>query len=110
MKQIEFTVPAGCDLAQAERRIERICQVRGLQCAKKGTVSAHRGSIHWHYKRPKQNGTLELTLWPSERRLWAAVHENRKADWIEAELAALRSEIEEALARVASASRRAGGS
>jgi hypothetical protein len=97
MKQIEFTVPAGCDLASAEKMIERLCEQRGLQCAKKGRVSAHPGSIHWHYKRPKQSGTLELTLWPREQRLWAAVHENRRADWVDPELISLRGEIEAAL-------------
>jgi len=53
--------------------------------------------IHWHYKREKQKGTLELTLFPAHRRLWAKVAEGRKAPWIDLELPPLRREVEKKL-------------
>lgn len=97
MKEVEFTVPMNCDLGKADKLVEEICVRRGLQLAMKGTSASYPGSIHWHYKQPKQKGTLELTLFPLERRLWAKVQEGRKAPWIDEELPRLRRAIESAL-------------
>jgi len=97
MEQIEFSVPAGCDLGKAGALIERICARHGLEAAMKGTLRSFPGSIHWHYKKPRQKGTLELTFLRTERRIWASIHTNRKAPWIEETLARVRAAIEQAL-------------
>jgi hypothetical protein len=97
MREVEFSVPPKCDLKLAERLIEDICARRGLQMAMKGSQSTFPGSIHWHYKRERQKGTLELTLFPAHRRLWAKVAEGRKAAWIDLELPRLRRELEKKL-------------
>jgi hypothetical protein len=89
MREVEFSVPQKCDLKLAERLIEEICGGRGLQVAMKGSQSKFPGSIHWHYKREKQKGTLELTLFPANRWLWAKVAEGRKAPWIDFGIAAV---------------------
>jgi len=96
MREVEL-VPQKCDLKLAERLIEAICADRGLQVAIKGSQSKFPGSIHWHYKREKQKGTLELTLFPAHQRLWAKVAEGRKAAWIDLELPRLRREVEKKL-------------
>ena len=67
MEQIEFSVPARCDVRKAEALIERVCAAHGLQAAMKGKLSSYPGSIHWHYKKRAEKGTLELTLLPRER-------------------------------------------
>jgi len=63
----------------------------------KGAQASFLGSIHWHYKRKGQKGTLELTLYAAERRLWAQVQEGRKAPWIDEELPRLQRAIEREL-------------
>jgi hypothetical protein len=97
MREVEFSVPRKCDLKLAERLIENICAGRGLQMAMKGSQATFPGSIHWHYKREKQKGTLELTLFPSQRRIWAKVAEGRRAAWINSELPQLRRQVEKEL-------------
>ena len=97
MEQIEFSVPPRCDLMKVDALIERVCAAHGLHAAMKGRLATYPGSIHWHYKKPKEKGTLELTLLPSERRLWAAIHTNRQAPWIAEALNKLRADIERAL-------------
>ncbi len=97
MRQIEFDVPERCNLARAESLIESVCAAHGLDLAMKGSLAAYPSSIHWHYKQPKQKGTLELTLLGADRRVWAQVHTNRDAPWIEASLSRIRKEIERGL-------------
>jgi len=97
MQQIEFSVPPRCDLRKADALIERICAAHGLHAAMKGKLATYPGSIHWHYKKSTGKGTLELTLLPSKRRIWAAIHTNRQAPWIEEVLHKVRADIERAL-------------
>ena len=94
MQVVEFKVPARCDLRKAERCIEAVCARHGLHAAMKASLAAFPGSIHWHYKNPKEKGTLELTLFPRDRRIWAQVHTGRAAPWIEAVLPKVRRDIE----------------
>jgi len=97
MKEIEFRVPRECDLTRARRIIEQTCERRGLQAAMKGSLAKYPGSTHWHYKKPRHSGTLELTLYLPARRIWAQVQKSRWALWIDIELPQLRHEIEAAL-------------
>ena len=97
MQQIEFTVPKQTDLKNADALIEGVCAAHGLHAAMKGTLATYPGSIHWHFKKTKEKGTLELTLLCADRRIWASIHSNRTAPWIEESLSQLRAEIERAL-------------
>ena len=106
MRQIEFKVPPHCDLARAERLIEKACAAHGLLAAMKGSLATYAGSVHWHYKQPKQKGTLELTLLRAQRRIWAQVHTNRTAPWIDALLPRVQDDIEKALETAANRTRR----
>lgn len=45
------------------------------------TLKKFSGSVHWHLHKPREKGTLEATWWPTERRFWFSIHENRRADW-----------------------------
>ena len=102
MREIEFAVPRNADLTQAAKLIEKICAQHELILAMKGSLTAYHGCVHWHYKRQKQKGTLELTLFARDRRVWAKVQEGRKAPWIDEELLALQWAIERALQAAAS--------
>jgi hypothetical protein len=97
MREIDFAVPLNADLGRAERLIEGICARRGLLLAMKGSLSSYPGCVHWHYKRQNKKGTLELTLFARERRVWAKVQEGRKAPWIDEELPGLQLAIERTL-------------
>lgn len=65
--------------------IEACCEALYLTQTLRSTLGKFPGCTHWHYKlgRPqgKAKGTLEITLWPKQHRLWLALHENRKTDW-----------------------------
>jgi hypothetical protein len=102
MREFKFHVPRTCDLGRAERLIERVCNEHGLQLGMKGTQAKFPGSIHWHFKRPRQKGTLELTIFIPERRIWAQVQDGRRAPWIDDELPVLQRTIEKGLKSLAS--------
>lgn len=102
VKEIEFTVPHDADLTQAVKLIEKICAQYDLILAMKGSLAAYPGCVHWHYKRQNQKGTLELTLFARDRRVWAKVQDGRKAPWIDEDLPALQWAIERALPAAAS--------
>ena len=97
MKEIQFKVPRDCELTCTEQWIETACICQGLDLAMKGSLAAYPGSIHWHYRKQGQKGTLELTLYIRERRIWAKIQDGRKAAWINAALPPLRKAIEEQL-------------
>jgi hypothetical protein len=97
MREIDFAVPHTADLARAERLIEKICARPGVVLAMKGSPSSYPGCVHWHFQRQKQKGTLELTLFARDRRVWAQVQHGRKAPWIDEELPGLQLDIERAL-------------
>ena len=97
MKDVEFLVPRGSNLEDAEEKIEKSCAGRGLRMMMKKPLGKFPGSIHWHYKKNSEPGTLELTLWCEKHRVWATIHDNRSAEWIEEELPGLRKAIEREL-------------
>jgi hypothetical protein len=92
--ELEFAVPEQYDMAGAEKLIEKVCAGRGLGVAMKGSLKGYPGCVHWHYKRPGHKGTLEITVYPEARRIWAQVQDGRRAPWIDAELPRLQREIE----------------
>ena len=77
--------------------MERCFGEAGLRVAMKGTLAAHKGCVHWHLKRGKERGTLEVTLWPAQRRVWLSVHANRGAEWVEGALRDLAGALPRAL-------------
>jgi len=97
MREVEFAVPKNCDVRKSPRLIEEVCARRGLQLAMKGSLATYPGSVHWHYKKQNQKGTLELTLHAPGHRIWAKVQAGRKAPWIDAELPRLKRAIESEL-------------
>jgi hypothetical protein len=63
--------------------VTEIACEQGLQLASEGRLSKYSGSTHWHFTRPERPGTLEVTLWPREERLWVHYHSNRTGDgWV----------------------------
>jgi hypothetical protein len=77
--------------------VERICLLEGLEISLKGTLAGYPGSVHWHFKKGKPPGTLELTWWEREKRLWFKVAAGRSAGWVDEMAEKLRERIEQAL-------------
>ena len=77
----EIDLPRSYSLADAARAIEEVCDTEGLRVGTRGTLATHPGSIHWHYKKGRETGTLEVTLLNRERRILLSVAQNRIAPW-----------------------------
>jgi hypothetical protein len=80
---LEFEVTVG-DWTHPERlvaAVEATAAAEGLVPTMKGTLAGYPGCIHWHWKRGAERGVLEVTLWPSGRRLWLSIHANRSGAW-----------------------------
>ena|ERR1044071_5043132 len=62
--------------------ISEVAAVFELTVTSDGALKSLPGSRHWHLKRAKQRGTLEITHWPQEGRLWVCYHSNRAGSWV----------------------------
>ena len=69
----------------------------GLIVTMRGSLKSFPGSTHWHLKRGRGRGTLELTWWPVRRRLWIKVQAGRTAPWIDEVSPQIKRKIESRL-------------
>jgi hypothetical protein len=82
MQNIEIELPPKANLSKVEKTIEASLAAVGLEVSLRGTLKKFPGCTHWHAKSPGQSGTLELTLWPQQHRVWITIQNGRTADWI----------------------------
>jgi hypothetical protein len=109
MVEIDLRMPMIGDAAAVIRRVDSVMASHGLSLAMKGSVKSYPGATHWHWKNGQQPGTLEMTYWPANRRLWLKVQAGRKAKWIGQIIPKLRAAFEMASPPAsAAASRRSG--
>ena len=94
MTELDIALPPAPNFPHIERSVDEACIAAGLTLHSKSTLKQYRGCVHWHIRKGKQNGTLEITLWPQAKRLWFVVHDNRRAAWIDEAVAQLKPEIE----------------
>ena len=97
MIEVELQVPADAKSDSVVKVVEQVCTANNLTCALKGTLASYPGCIHWHFKKKKEKGTLEITWWESENRLWFKVANGRVGEWIDEMLPKLKMEIESSL-------------
>ncbi len=95
MLEIEVRVPSR--VHSVPQTIERLCSLEELEVSRKGTLAKYPGCVHWHLKKGRQPGTLELTWWERENRLWFKVAAGRTGAWIDETLRRLPGRIEQAL-------------
>ena len=100
MLRVEVLVPKKTDQRRVVRLIERLCTKEGLQQRIKRSLQTYPGSVHCHYGRKGLAGTVEVTFWPSESKIWLDVHENRKAPWTTESVEKLEREIRSNLNKV----------
>jgi hypothetical protein len=72
-----------------------------LNVTMRGTLKSYPGSTHWHIKRDRARGTLEITWWPQRRRLWIKIQSGRTAPWIDEIAPQFKQKIESHLHRLA---------
>ena len=80
MLEVELQIPDSAESEAVLRIVEQVCASNELTCSLKGTLVSYPGSIHWHFKQGKQKGTLEITWWESEQRLWFKVASGRTSE------------------------------
>ena len=96
MRRIRISIADNASMPSAAR-IERAIDRCGLGVSMRGTLAKYPGCAHWHLKKGRERGTLEVTLWPSERRLWLSVQSGRTAPWIDEAIKQLKAALAELL-------------
>jgi hypothetical protein len=97
MIEVELQIPGGIETESVIRIIEQVCASNELTCRLNGTLVSYPGSIHWHFKRGKQKGTVEITWWEGGHRLWFKVADRRAGAWIFKSIPQLKEQIEKLL-------------
>ncbi len=97
MYEFDIALPSGTDFEHVTTTVEWVAAERALELALKSSLAAHKGSIHWHFRRAGQAGTLEITWWPSGPRLWLKVATRRSGQWVYGELEPLAHALHQAL-------------
>jgi len=97
MIEVELQIPADTKSDSVVRVVEQVCSQNDLTCVVKGPLASYPGCIHWHFKKDKRKGTLEITWWEDENRLWFKVANGRRGKWIDEALPKLKQEIEGSL-------------
>ncbi len=69
----------------------------GLVASLLGGLRTFPGSAHWHLKRGAEAGTIEVTFWPKENRLWLSVQARRTSPWVRQVLPKLRAALARSL-------------
>lgn len=77
MISTEVRLPPNAWLEKIKKLVERTCRDSKLDLKMKCPLVEYPDSVHCHYKNGKQVGTLEITLWKKEKRLWFSVQERR---------------------------------
>jgi hypothetical protein len=98
MTHVEISVTAAAwDDAAVVAAIEGVMHAQGLLQSLKSSLRSYDGCVHWHYKRRAAAGTIEVTAWPAERRVWLSVQSGRAAGWIDGMLPQIRAALESSL-------------
>jgi hypothetical protein len=84
----------GTSRVDPRQAIQEAAQASGLVTAQVTTLAKYPGSIHWHFKRGKDRGTLEATYWPDQKRVWLSYRSGREADWINPTIQQLKRFVE----------------
>jgi hypothetical protein len=97
MNEVEIQTPPAIQSDVLIRQVEQVCADNELTLTLKGTLLTYPGCVHWHFKKHNLTGTLEITWWENEHRLWFKVADHRKGTWIEEGLPVLKKKIEQSL-------------
>ena len=94
MIEVELQIPVSAKSNSVVKIVEQVSNANGLTQVLKGTLASYPGSVHWHFKKNKEKGTLEITWWKIESRLWFKVAKGRMGEWVDEILPKLKRQIE----------------
>jgi hypothetical protein len=97
MEEYPIKVGLPFDAKRVEIAVEQSSRDLGLVESMRGTLAKYPGCVHWHFKKPRVSGTLEVTSWPSANRLWITVQQGRRAEWLEEAAPAMERSLRTAL-------------
>lgn len=63
--------------------VEQCCAVTGLTVTMRGSLKSLSANQHWHYKKGKEKGTLEITWLTTTDEIILSCKKNRSGAWIE---------------------------
>jgi hypothetical protein len=95
MLDFVFNIPPNADPSQVEALVESMVSLERLEMTMKSSLAKHPGSVHWHFRKPEERGTLEITWSPRENKLWASIQAGRRAEWIEPCVLRIKARVEE---------------
>lgn len=94
MREIHVEVPQDWPTASVLGKVGAVLEASELILASSSTLKSLLGSTHWHLQNGADKGTLELTWWPHNRRLWFSVHANREGPWIDDAIGLLSADLQ----------------
>jgi hypothetical protein len=94
MREADLRLPA-IDERRIEQAIDDAIAASGLWVSQRGTLKKCPGCVHWHVRNGREAGTLEVTFWPSEQRVWFTVQRGRAAGWITDGMRRIRRAIQD---------------
>lgn len=95
----DFDLAPGISLSDAARSIEECALAEELRVTLRETLPQYPGSLHWHWKRGREAGILEITLLNRERRITLAVEANRAGTWTTETLQRMSDTLRQKLGR-----------
>jgi hypothetical protein len=97
MIEWEINIAGAWNDSTISRAVERVAKAHELSAQLKCELRSFPGSVHWHFKKPRESGTIEITMWPQKRRLWMSVQSGRQARWIGDAVPTMINELQRAL-------------
>jgi hypothetical protein len=94
MKEIEVKIVAIADVSRLEMIVANVASKHNLFVSLKGSLAKYPGCVHWHFKREREKGTLEITFWPFKHRLWLKMQAGRTGPWMKEIAPQIKNEIE----------------
>jgi hypothetical protein len=86
VRDTEIPLPVKTDCEKLIRFVDEALVERELRVTLRDGLKKFPGCIHWHVKKGRMPGTLEITVWPEQCRAWFTIHDGRAADWLDDEI------------------------
>jgi hypothetical protein len=90
---VPFSLPESIPSGEVSVVIERVALGLRLEMAIRTNLKSHPTAIHWHFRRPRTTGTLEITYDPISRQAWFSTRPGRTKAWVYEAMQAISAEI-----------------